>query len=649
MEAFKSLIRNIALFIFIGAIPSIGWASGYVAAFSWTTFFLFLGGFFCVLWLKERQNHHVLRNILLTHEDAWAVWEGDQAIDKSSSFSADSLQSFKKFIHFDNLQEVELAIDKLVHTNLPFKINVNAAEGQSVYSLSGKHLEGRIIFWLRNITESVSLERFYTENLTKKETLLTKLQAVLDLLPIPIWLRDQDQRITYCNHAYSEAVGESPQVIQNEGIELIQPRNAHLTARKALNTHESQFFESTAVLQEERRSFRICEIPNSAEQGTLGIAFDITSLKEAQKEIKNLMDAHDEVLAHLSTAIAIYDAAGTLQYYNQAYVNLNNFDEDFLNTHPGLDEVLEDLRSRRQLPEYADFPAYKKMCLHQLKEQMEPREDLMHLPDERTLRNFSAPHPMGGLLFIYEDVTNYLSLERKNKALFDSYQATLDNLFEGVVVIGSDNRVKVFNPSFRRLWNFDAEDVDVGQHFALVVDKLQNFFDYEGDWEVYKAQFIDSVTDRVPKSGQLKRKDGIILNFGYLPLPNGNHFLSYADITDTYRVQQALEERNEALVTADLLKSEFIGPLNTIIGFTELLHNKNIGELNEKQVDYVEGILNSSTKLLHLIKNLIELHGSRVELSSELHEGRMVSCLLSRAPDNNKITDQTTFLSNFGP
>ncbi len=32
---------------------------------------------------------------------------------------------------------------------------------------------------------------------------------------------------------------------------------------------------------------------------------------------------------HLSTAIAIYDATGTLQYYNQAYVNLNNLMKNF--------------------------------------------------------------------------------------------------------------------------------------------------------------------------------------------------------------------------------------------------------------------------------------------------------------------------------
>lgn len=615
MEAHKNLIKNIALFLLIGALPSMGWASGYFAALSWTSFSLLFAGCICILWQKERQSTHSLRTILLTSEDGWALCEGDQIIDRSPCFPSQSLQSFKAFLHPDVLQEVELALSRLIYKNLHFKIKVHAAEGDDIYILEGKPLEGKMVLWLRKITEFAHSERIYAQSLQKKEILLNKLQTTLDMLPVLIWHRDQDQRITYCNLAYAAAVEANSHIVLREGIELIQPRIAKILARKAINTNECHFFEGVAIAKDERRHFRICEIPNTLEQGTLGVGFDITELKDSQKENKNLVEAHDEVLAHLSTAIVIYDAAGTLQYYNQAYVNLNSFDEEFLKTRPRLDEVLEDLRSRRQLPECADFPAYKKKCLQQLTEQIEPREEMMHLPDERTLRNFSAPHPMGGLLFMYEDVTNYLSLERKNKTLFDSYQTTLDNLFEGVIVIGSDNLLKIFNPSFLRLWNFNEEDVNVGQHLALIVDKLRNFIDYESEWETYKAQFIENVTDRVPKTGQLKRKDGVILNFSYVPLPNGRHLVSCTDTTDASLVQQALQERNQALEATDRLKTEFLqsvsldlkSPLNTIINFTEVLQNQHLGELNGRQLGYVDGVLESSTKLLHLIDDILDL------------------------------------------
>src|SRR3990167_5057699 len=143
MEAFKSLTKNIALFLLVGAIPSIGWASGYFTAFSWTSFFLLLGGCFCILWLKERQNAQMLKNILLTRKEGWALCEGDQIITRSPFFPTSSLQTLMSFFHPDFLQEVESAINGLIYKNAPFQIKVPTAQSASIYALKGETLEGK--------------------------------------------------------------------------------------------------------------------------------------------------------------------------------------------------------------------------------------------------------------------------------------------------------------------------------------------------------------------------------------------------------------------------------------------------------------------------------------------------------------------------
>jgi signal transduction histidine kinase len=86
-------------------------------------------------------------------------------------------------------------------------------------------------------------------------------------------------------------------------------------------------------------------------------------------------------------------------------------------------------------------------------------------------------------------------------------------------------------------------------------------------------------------------------------------------VTDAKRYERALVERNEALVTADRLKSRFIGhvsyelrtPLNSIIGFSELLAAPFTGDLNDKQREYLGDINSSSQTLLAIIDDILDL------------------------------------------
>ena len=72
---------------------------------------------------------------------------------------------------------------------------------------------------------------------------------------------------------------------------------------------------------------------------------------------------------------------------------------------------------------------------------------------------------------------------------------------------------------------------------------------------------------------------------------------------------------------ANRAKSEFLAnmshelrtPLNHIIGFTELVLDKNFGDLNEIQTEYLNDVLQSSTHLLFLINDILDL--SKIEAS----------------------------------
>jgi len=99
-------------------------------------------------------------------------------------------------------------------------------------------------------------------------------------------------------------------------------------------------------------------------------------------------------------------------------------------------------REARLLPEAADFRAFKCEQLALFTSVIRPQQDLLHLPDGRTLLLSISPHPFGGLIFVYEDVSDRLALERSCNTLTKVRRATLDHLFEGIAVYGSDGRLE---------------------------------------------------------------------------------------------------------------------------------------------------------------------------------------------------------------
>src|SRR5262249_49560452 len=332
-------------------------------------------------------------------------------------------------------------------------------------------------------------------------------------------------------------------------------RNLALARTAAAGSVRSERWH--VVIGGSRRLLQLCEAPDGA-GGTIGFAIDHTDLESAESELSRHVNAHGQVLESIHAAVAIYGADKRLTFYNSAFAGLWGVDEEWLSGEPALDEVAERLRERRRMPEFADCRAFKRQQLGMFTSLIEPQRELMHLPDGRTLSMVVSPHPFGGLIFVYEDVTDRLALERSYNTLIEVQRETLDNLFEGIAVFGSDGRLNCDTRAYRKIWALPGAAPAGEPHIGEIVEKTRNFYDDGGDWPGLKAQVIATISAQAPVRGPLDRRDGSVLQLATVPLPDGNVLLSYQDVTDTQRVERALRAQAEALETAGRLKSEFI-------------------------------------------------------------------------------------------
>ena len=441
-----------------------------------------------------------------------------------------------------------------------------------------------------------------------------RLRETLDAVPMPVWRRDRGGRLVECNLAYAASLGAAREEVVAEARELIPAGDAVGAPANMVRLAGSRSEQAHVVIGGQRRLLDLVEAPCAA-GGTIGYARDCTDVEAVRAELWRHINAHADVLESIYAAVAIFGPDRKLTFFNHAFASLWGIEEAWLAGEPSLGEILERLRESRRLPEFADFRAFKRERCALFTSLIEPRDELMHLPDGRTLQLTVSPHPFGGLTFVYEDVSDRLALECSYNTLIQVQRATLDHLFEGVAVYGSDGRLKLNNPAFRAMWGLSEEDVAGEPHVSEIVEKTRDFIDDRDDWAAVKGRIVAKVIAPGLTSGLLNRRDGSMLQVASVPLPDGEVLLTYLDVSDTARVERALRERNDALETAGRLKSEFIAsvshelrtPLNTVIGFAEILNNQYFGSLNSSQSEYCRGILDCSHQLMTLINDILDL------------------------------------------
>jgi signal transduction histidine kinase len=520
----------------------------------------------------------------------------------------EELSDFIAWLDPDSAADLKQRLATLRETGRAFNIGVKSLRGE-LLEADGRAAGAHTTLRLRPLAGERRDVTELSYDASKLSKQVQRLSAILDSAPFPIWIKDKDGKLAWANQPYITAV-EAPD-LQN----LIKT-NTTLYREDALDKGRSDkdrglLGRSRAIARGAVRAFNIYE--RNIEGGTSGFAVDVTPLEEAEKELERHIKAHASTLDKLDTAIAIFGPDQRLRFFNQAYAKLWSLDEDWLKTQPLDGEVLDRLRAARSLPEQANFREWKSKHLASYTT-LETRESYWYLPDGRSLHVVCEQHPFGGVTYLYENLTKEYQLESKYNEQVDVQRETLDNLAESVALFGSDGRLKLFNPAFQKLWHL--EDLRPGQ--SVHADQLSQDKKYSTEARAAWADIRFSLTGLDGSRKKLEGRfthDGKVLRYRAVPLPDGNALLTFTDVSETERAEQALRERAEALEAADQLKSQFLAsvsyqirtPLTSISGFAETLDLGIMGEMTEKQHAYIRDIRQSSDELSSIIDAIIDL------------------------------------------
>ena len=443
------------------------------------------------------------------------------------------------------------------------------------------------------------------------------LGLMTDASPAPTWVVDPQGKLLWANRAWLAEVGAtSLEDARDKGLSFDRGADSLLIEAARIGTRQEGFRWTTGGGR--RRAWKIVADPlartGAGAGAVLAFAIDMTEAEETRDTLRRHVEAHDETLNHLADAVAIFGPSKRLAFHNTAFQTLFNIDPAWLDERPTHAELLDRLRQKRQLPEVMDYAGWKAGELEFYGASAAAPDDSWSLPDGRTLRVVRQPHPLGGILLLFSDITDELKLRSRFNAQIQVQTATLDKLNDAVAVFGSDGRLRLHNEAFETFWALSNEQLVEASDFDAVAELAKAVIPDPALWLGLKARVADPDPEsRVPISGEGRTTDGRIAAWQTRPLPDGATLVAFSDVTARRGLEQALAAKAAALEESQALKREFVGsvsyelrtPLTTIVGYSELL--ETLGELNERNRQYAGAIRIAASQLARSIDDVLDM------------------------------------------
>lgn len=222
----------------------------------------------------------------------------------------------------------------------------------------------------------------------------------------------------------------------------------------------------------------------------------------------------------------------------------------------------------------------------------------------------------------YQRILNYQKNKNNRTDLFsfDQLEVILSNVSDGVAVIDKNFNIIAFNQIAANISGYQIEET-VGQRYNTVIKIYRNRRNIIND-DLIKKVIKENKKKELANVSTLVKKSGekIVISGRVSPYKNIR-----GEVDGCVIIFRDLTKEREI----DILKTEFVSlashqlrtPLTAIRWFIEELYNEELGSLNANQKDYVRQVMESNTRMIKLVNDLLDV--SRLEAARIKIEPKM--------------------------
>lgn len=518
-----------------------------------------------------------------------------------------------------------------------------------------KRLDNGLVIALRiDVTDFKEQEDLLRKNVKDSELF----RAVLEDLPVPVFLRDNDRRLTFANDAYEQMLGgkredflgkTEAEMFPAAGLRFVEENTRVLRDGTPLDKVEEVTFPDGGVIPVITRLRRI--ISPDGERHLVCSRTDISMVKKAQDKAEKMHRDLETILDAMPVGIGILDAEFVFEYANSAFYGFWDAGETFELKGRGYRDFLKvnfdhgiygnDPRSFDEI--------YRERIARLTAENDGPPIEVKSRGG-RTIVISGTPLTGGKMLLSYMDVSALrkrdeevqqarAALELQGALMRDATSAMSQGLLilhDGFIVFSNNalatmlelpEELAANGSAWRDIFRFCLKRGDLGDHEqALTAVRA---------WETaVEAGKPVAITFRVDDRKWVQ----VDAN-----LTGDDHWLAvFTDITEMKEREHDLTRLLQRAEAADRAKSEFLAnmsheirtPMNGVLGMAELLSKS---QLDPRQKTFIDIIVKSGNALLTIINDILDF--------SKIDAGQMK---LRKAPFDpvEAIEDVATLLSS---